>query len=81
MKKNPYITEDLELLAETAEKFAQKYVAPGFLERDQSRVFDRDLVKNGEMGFIAPNSLNNTVVRVWADWQQGLSMKPLPRLI
>ncbi|UNW05866.1 acyl-CoA dehydrogenase family protein [Acinetobacter variabilis] len=45
MKKNPYITEDLELLAETAEKFAQKYVAPGFLERDQSRVFDRDLVK------------------------------------
>lgn len=55
MKKNPYITEDLELLAETAEKFAQKYVAPGFLERDQSRVFDRDLVKKmGEMGFIAP---------------------------
>ncbi|MFW2045449.1 cyclohexanecarboxyl-CoA dehydrogenase [Acinetobacter variabilis] len=55
MKKNPYITEDLEVLAETAEKFAQKYVAPGFLERDQSRVFDRDLVKKmGEMGFIAP---------------------------
>lgn len=55
MKKNPYITEDLEFLAETAEKFAQKYVAPGFLERDKSRVFDRDLVKKmGEMGFIAP---------------------------
>ncbi len=55
MKKNPYITEDLEFLAETAEKFAQKYVAPGFLERDQSRVFNRDLVKKmGEMGFIAP---------------------------
>ncbi|WP_313661244.1 cyclohexanecarboxyl-CoA dehydrogenase [Acinetobacter variabilis] len=55
MKKNPYITEDLEFLAETTEKFAQKYVAPGFLERDQSRVFDRDLVKKmGEMGFIAP---------------------------
>lgn len=55
MKKNPYITEDLEFLAETAEKFAQKYVAPGFLERDQSRGFDRDLVKKmGEMGFIAP---------------------------
>lgn len=55
MKKNPYITEDLEFLAETAEKFAQKYVAPGFLERDQSRIFDRDLVKKmGEMGFIAP---------------------------
>ncbi|MFV5403504.1 cyclohexanecarboxyl-CoA dehydrogenase [Acinetobacter sp. 228] len=55
MKKNSYITEELEFLAETAEKFAQKYIAPGFLERDQSRVFDRDLVKKmGEMGFIAP---------------------------
>ncbi|MBD8008905.1 cyclohexanecarboxyl-CoA dehydrogenase [Acinetobacter pecorum] len=55
MKKNPYITEELAFLAETAEKFAQKYIAPGFLERDQSRVFDRDLVKKmGEMGFIAP---------------------------
>ena len=31
MKKNPYITEELEFLAETAEKFAQKYIAPGFL--------------------------------------------------
>ncbi|MBK0063848.1 MULTISPECIES: cyclohexanecarboxyl-CoA dehydrogenase [unclassified Acinetobacter] len=55
MSKNPYITEDLEFLAETADKFAQKFIAPGFLERDQSRVFDRDLVKKmGEMGFIAP---------------------------
>lgn len=55
MSKNPYITEDLEFLAETVEKFAQKYIAPGFLERDQSRIFDRDLVKKmGEMGFIAP---------------------------
>lgn len=55
MSKNPYITEDLEFLAETADKFAQKYIAPGFLERDQSRIFDRDLVKKmGEMGFIAP---------------------------
>ena len=55
MSKNPYITEDLEFLAETAGKFAQKYIAPGFLERDQSRIFDRDLVKKmGEMGFIAP---------------------------
>ncbi|MGX9608887.1 MULTISPECIES: cyclohexanecarboxyl-CoA dehydrogenase [Acinetobacter] len=55
MNKNPYISEDLEFLAETVEKFAQKYIAPGFLERDQSRVFDRELVKKmGEMGFIAP---------------------------
>lgn len=55
MSKNPYITEDLEYLAETVDKFAQKYIAPGFLERDQTRTFDRDLVKKmGEMGFIAP---------------------------
>ena len=55
MSKNPYITEELEFLAETADKFAQKFIAPGFLERDQSRNFDRELVKKmGEMGFIAP---------------------------
>lgn len=55
MSKNPYISEELEFLAETADKFAQKYIAPGFLSRDQSRIFDRDLVKKmGEMGFIAP---------------------------
>ncbi|SPL69596.1 cyclohexanecarboxyl-CoA dehydrogenase [Acinetobacter stercoris] len=55
MSKNPYLTEELEFLSETADKFAQKHIAPGFLERDQSRIFDRDLVKKmGEMGFIAP---------------------------
>ena len=55
MSKNPYITEDLEFLAETVENFAQKYIAPGFLKRDQSRVVDRELVKKmGERGFIAP---------------------------
>lgn len=55
MSKNPYISEDLEYLSETVEKFAQKYIAPGFLARDQSRIFDRDLMKMmGAMGFIAP---------------------------
>ncbi|MCG7222235.1 cyclohexanecarboxyl-CoA dehydrogenase [Acinetobacter sp. AG3] len=55
MSKNPYINEELEFLAETAEKFAQKFIAPSYLERDQRRSFDRDLVKKmGEMGFIAP---------------------------
>ena len=29
MSKNPYITEELEFLAETADKFAQKFIAPG----------------------------------------------------
>ncbi|WP_434278184.1 cyclohexanecarboxyl-CoA dehydrogenase [Acinetobacter sp. CE-15] len=55
MSKNPYINEELEFLAETAEKFAQKFIAPSYLEHDQRRSFDRDLVKKmGEMGFIAP---------------------------
>lgn len=30
MTQNPYITEELAFLAETVEKFAQKYIAPGF---------------------------------------------------
>ncbi|WP_322006894.1 cyclohexanecarboxyl-CoA dehydrogenase [Paraburkholderia tropica] len=52
---NPYIDEDLAALAEHAQRFAQGRVAPGFLERDQTRVLDRDLMREmGEMGFIAP---------------------------
>ncbi|MEI7297212.1 cyclohexanecarboxyl-CoA dehydrogenase [Paraburkholderia tropica] len=52
---NPYIDEDLAALAEHVQRFAQGRVAPGFLERDQTRVLDRDLMREmGEMGFIAP---------------------------
>ncbi|CAM2155288.1 cyclohexanecarboxyl-CoA dehydrogenase [Paraburkholderia tropica] len=52
---NPYIDEDLAALAEHAQRFAQGRVAPGFLERDRTRVLDRDLTREmGEMGFIAP---------------------------
>lgn len=55
MIKNPYITEELEFIAETAEKFAQKYIEPGFLLRDQQREFGHDIMKQmGEMGLIAP---------------------------
>lgn len=55
MQPNPYITEDLQALGHVAERFAQERVAPGFLERDQSRVFDRKLLREmGELGFIAP---------------------------
>lgn len=51
----PYIDEDLQALAEHARRFANGRVAPGFLERDQSRVLDRQLMREmGEMGFIAP---------------------------
>ncbi len=53
--RNPYIDEDLQALAEHARRFAEKRVAPGFQERDRTRVLDRALMREmGEMGFIAP---------------------------
>jgi cyclohexanecarboxyl-CoA dehydrogenase len=52
---NPYIDDDLETLAEHARRFAAGRVAPGYLERDQTRVLDRKLMHEmGGMGFIAP---------------------------
>ncbi|MEY4156464.1 MAG: cyclohexanecarboxyl-CoA dehydrogenase [Pseudomonadota bacterium] len=52
---NPYIDDDLHTLAEHARRFAEGRVAPGFQERDQTRVLDRDIMREmGAMGFIAP---------------------------
>jgi cyclohexanecarboxyl-CoA dehydrogenase len=52
---NPYVDEDLEALSEQARRFATKRVAPGFQERDRTRVLDRALMREmGELGFIAP---------------------------
>jgi cyclohexanecarboxyl-CoA dehydrogenase len=52
---NPYLDDDLVTLAHHARRFASERVAPGFLERDQTRVLDRQLMREmGEMGFIAP---------------------------
>jgi cyclohexanecarboxyl-CoA dehydrogenase len=52
---NPYLDEDLRSLGEQARRFASARVAPGFLERDTTRVLDRQLMREmGEMGFIAP---------------------------
>lgn len=52
---NPYLDDDLLTLAEHAQRFAQGRVAPGFQERDQTRVLDRALMREmGQMGFIAP---------------------------
>lgn len=52
---NPYIDEDLAALGEHARRFATDRIAPGFLERDRTRVLDRTLMRQmGEMGFIAP---------------------------
>ncbi|UIF90965.1 cyclohexanecarboxyl-CoA dehydrogenase [Cupriavidus sp. UYPR2.512] len=52
---NPYLDEDLMALAEHARRFADARVAPGYLERDQTRVLDRALMREmGAMGFIGP---------------------------
>lgn len=52
---NPYLDDDLQALAETARRYATDRVAPGFQERDRTRVLDRALMREmGEMGFIAP---------------------------
>jgi cyclohexanecarboxyl-CoA dehydrogenase len=55
MNPNPYINEDLQALAETARRFADERVKPGFLERDKTRDLDRTLLREmGELGFICP---------------------------
>lgn len=52
---NPYVDEEIQALAHQTRRFATDRVAPGFLERDQTRVLDRGLMRAmGEMGFIAP---------------------------
>jgi cyclohexanecarboxyl-CoA dehydrogenase len=52
---NPYLDDDLVVLSEQARRFATDRIAPGFQERDRTRVLDRRLMKEmGEMGFIAP---------------------------
>ena len=52
---NPYLDEDMIALGDQVRRFAADRVAPGFQERDATRVLDRRLMKAmGEMGFIAP---------------------------
>ncbi|WP_028601846.1 cyclohexanecarboxyl-CoA dehydrogenase [Ottowia thiooxydans] len=52
---NPYIDADLAALGEQARRFATGRVAPGFQERDRTRVLDRTLMREmGALGFIAP---------------------------
>ena len=55
MNPNPYVDEDLQALAEHARRFAMGRVAPGFQERDRTRVLDRALLREmGDLGFICP---------------------------
>jgi cyclohexanecarboxyl-CoA dehydrogenase len=52
---NPYLDDELVAIADQARRFAGARVAPGFQERDRTRVLDRGLMRAmGELGFIAP---------------------------
>lgn len=52
---NPYLDDDLVALGAHARRFAIERIAPGFQERDRTRVLDRALLRQmGELGFIAP---------------------------
>ncbi len=67
---NPYLDEDLMALAEHARRFADARVAPGYLERDQTRVLDRALMREmGAMGFIGPELPEAAAGRAWARWR------------
>lgn len=53
--RNPYLDESLQALGEQARRYARERVAPGYQERDRTRVLDRTLMREmGELGFIAP---------------------------
>lgn len=52
---NPYLDDELVSLAQHVRRFATERIAPGFQERDRTRVLDRELMRAmGELGFIAP---------------------------
>lgn len=52
---SPYLNDELTALADHVRRFATDRVAPGFVERDRTRVLDRTLMREmGEMGLIAP---------------------------
>ena len=52
---NPYLDDDLVALADQVRRFATDRIAPGFQERDRTRVLDRAIMQEmGAMGFIAP---------------------------
>ena len=55
VRPNPYVDGELLELAEMTRQFAEERVAPGFTERDETRVLDRVLSKEmGALGLIAP---------------------------
>jgi len=72
MNPNPYIDEDLQALAETARRFAEERVAPGFLVRDKTRDLDRALLREmGGLGFICPSCPSSSAAWAWAAWRRA----------
>lgn len=52
---NPYLDAELVALGEQVRRFATERVAPGFAERDRTRILDRTLMREmGALGLIAP---------------------------
>lgn len=52
---SPYLDEGLAMVADLARRFAAERIAPGYLERDRTRVLDRALMAEmGALGLIAP---------------------------
>jgi cyclohexanecarboxyl-CoA dehydrogenase len=55
VRPNPYVDGELADLAEMAARFAADRVAPGYVERDTTRVLDPAIsAEMGELGLIAP---------------------------
>ena len=52
---NPYLDDSLVALGEHTRRFAAERIAPGFVERDRTRVLDRAIMREmGALGLIAP---------------------------
>lgn len=55
MNPIPYFDEDMRALADQVRRFASERVAPGYAERDKTRMLERSLLQEmGELGFICP---------------------------
>lgn len=73
---NPYLNDDLMTLAASVRRFADARVAPGFLERDRTRVLDRSLMREmGAMGLIAPELPEPLAGRAWVAWLPAWCMR------
>ena len=77
---NPYLDADLSAIAEQARRFATERVAPGFQERDRTRVLDRALMREmGALGFIAPELPERVGGQGLPTWAAGVIVEAIAR--